>query len=449
MTQVFALHSAYGLATAAAAIDAGLLADSGTAPERLLVPFTSSRVPETTVSIGDDPALRSLRRRFHRIEPLERVLGPLHPSGWEPGESELPVLGRLLARAWDLDPHDLELCVQSPQVAPARTLLALFPTARLTIIGDGLMTYAPMRVRLPHTVTVRIARVVHADVVPGVRPLVGGPQAQTVPVPAAAFAAALRETDEPEPSVESGPSTVLVLGQYLSALELVTPAEELALQQRLVDRAAAWAPARIVFKPHPAAPPQLAEAVGARVAAHGIAFAEHRGRGAAELLAERLDARAVVAAFSTALPTAQTLFGREIGSAGTAQLLTALAPFENSNRVPLVLVDALTRADAPRATPARLQHLIDAVGYAMQPEVAAHLRPRAEELLHELDDAERRRYFADERLRLLGLPGAPRDSARERLLRPSGGVGPWEEWRLTAVGARRRAGRAWREIRGR
>lgn len=457
MTQLFALHSAYGLATAAAAIDAGLL-DTTTSEhvDRLLVPFTSSRVPETTVGIAVDPALRSLRERFGRIEELEGILGPLHPSSWEPSDGDLPILERLLTRVWSLDPHDLELFVQSPQVAPARTLMSLFPHARITVIGDGLMTYSPMRVRLPHTVAARIGRVVHADVVPGVRPLVGSPHAEIVPVPPAGFAAALRETDaaetdagETEAMFDEELPIVLVLGQYLSALGLMSPAEEIALQEQMIDRAARWSPRRIVFKPHPSAPPLLTDAVRARATAQGAAFEEYRGGLAAELLAERLDAVAVVAGFSTALPTVHTLFGRAIGAAGADTVLRRLTPFENSNRIPATIVDALTRDRSPYADPARLQLLVDAVGYAMQPEVAGHLRPRAEELLRGLDASERDRYFAPERLADLRLPGAPADGIVRRMLRPAGGVGRVEEWRLTAIGARRRVGRAWRAIRGR
>lgn len=460
MTQLFALHSAYGLATAAAAIDAGLLG-GGTGVDRLLVPFTSSRVPETTIGIAADPALVSLRSRFDRVEELEAVLGPLHPSSWEPAEGDLPILERLLTRAWELGPRDLELFVQSPQVAPARTLMSLFPGARITIIGDGLMTYSPMRVALPHTVSARIVRVVHADVVPGVRPLVGSPRAEVVPVVPERFAAALRETgagDTDAAETDAGVAaladdtnggTVLVLGQYLSALRLMSPAEEIALQKELIDRAAGWAPQRIVFKPHPAAPPLHTDAVRARAAAKGIAFAEYRGGLAAELLAEHLDAVAVVAGFSTALPTVHTLFGRAIGAAGTETVLRMLTPYENSNRIPATIVDALTRDDSPYDDPVRLQHLVDAVGYAMQPEIAGYLRGRAEEFLTGLDPVERDRYFTPERLSALGLPGGPAESAVRRMLRPSGGVGRVEEWRLTAIGARRRAGRAWRAIRGR
>ncbi|WP_136053940.1 polysialyltransferase family glycosyltransferase [Microbacterium sp. K24] len=460
MTQVFALHSAYGLATAAAAIDAGLL-DGGDRPDRLLVPFTSSRVPETTVGVAADPALRSLRGRFDRVEELEAILGPLHPSSWEPADGDLPILERLLTRAWKLDPRDLELFVQSPQVAPARTLMSLFPQARITIVGDGLMTYSPMRVALPHTVAARIGRVVHADVVPGVRPLVGSPYAEIVPVPPESFAAALRQTDAGETDAgeadagdarlddEAEGATALVLGQYLSALGLMTPAEEIALQKEMIDRAARWSPRRIVFKPHPAAPPLHTDAVRARAAALGIDFVEYRGGLAAELLAERLDAVAVVAGFSTALPTVRTLFGREIGAAGTETVLRMLTPFENSNRIPAVIVDALTRDRSPYEDPARLQLLVDAVGYAMQPEIAGHLRERAEGLLTGLDAVERDRYFTPERLSALRLPGAPAETTLQRMLRPAGGVGRVEEWRLTAIGARRRAGRAWRVIRGR
>ncbi|PRA80602.1 polysialyltransferase family glycosyltransferase [Microbacterium sp. MYb66] len=452
MTQLFALHSAYGLATAVAAIDAGLVGsgsrDGGA--ERILVPFTSSRVPETAVGIADDPVLGSLRDRFDRVEPLEDLLGPRHPSSWAPADADLPMLQRLLVRAWRLDPHGLELFVQSPQVAPARTLMEVFPQARITIVGDGLMTYSPMRVRMPYPVAARIERVVHADVVPGVRPLVGGADAEIVPVPSGSFAAALRETDAGGPeSVRDGASTVLVLGQYLSALGLMTAAQEIDLQRQLIDRAARWSPQRIVFKPHPAAPPLVTAAVRAQATAQGIDFVEYRGPLAAELLAERLDALAVVAGFSTALPTVQTLFGRAIGSAGNDAVLATLAPFENSNRIPVALVDALTREDSPYIEPARLQLLVDAVGYAMQPEIVGHLRGRAEELLDGLDPEERDRYFAPRRLAELRLPGAPSESALRRMLRPAGGVGRIEEWRLTALGARRRAGRAWRAIRGR
>lgn len=452
MTQLFALHSAHGLATAAAAIDGGLLGERG---ERLLVPFVSSRVPETSTSILTDSALSTLRDRFDRIEDLDALLGPLHPSSWKPEAADLPLLRRLLVRAWEIDTDDLELLVQSPQVAPAKTLLHIFPHARITIVGDGLMTYSPLRVKMPHTVTARISRVVHADIVPGVTPLVASPAADTVPVPAALFRGLLEETavavDDTADllSAVGGRPTALVLGQYLSALELVSEGEEVALQERMIDLAAASAVECIVFKPHPSAPPRLSDALRDRASLRGVGFREYRGALAAELLAERLDASLVVAGFSTALPTVHALFDRSIAAAGTATVLARLTPYENSNRVPATIVDAMTRPDSPYRDAEALQLLVDAVGFAMQPVVAGHLRPRAEALLATLAPAERDRYFSPARLAELRLPGAPVESPVRRAIRPAGGVGRVEELRLTALGARRRVGRAWKAIRGR
>lgn len=451
MTQLFVLHSAYGLTTAAAALDEGII-EAG--EERVLVPVNSARIPETSLAIHEQPNLRSLCARFDRIEPLDEILSPRHPSTWHPVAADLPILNRLLSRAWSLD-DDLELFVQSPQVAPARTLLSLFPHARITVIGDGLMTYSPMRVKLPRTVVERVGRVVYADVVPGAEPLVfsaaGGGGAERMPVPPAAFRKALLETTAADPQLDviaDGTPTVLVLGQYLSALGLASPAEEIAMQCDMIDRAAAWNPRRIVFKPHPSAPPLVTDAVRQRAEGHGAEFVEYRGVESAELVAERLDVVGVVAGFSTALPTVQALFDRPIASSGTQTVLRRLTPFENSNRVPATIVDALTRPDDRYREPAQLQLLIDAVGYAMQPKIAAHLRPRAEELLSGLDQPERDRYFARERLIGLRLPGAPAEPIVRRALRSAGGVGRAEEIRLTIRGARRRAARVWKVARG-
>lgn len=449
MTQLFALHSTYALATAVAALDTGQIEPDG---ERILVPFNTARVPETTRGLDELPHLARLRERFDRVEPLDGILAPLHPSSWVPEDADLPMLRRLFTRAWNLD-DDLELFVQSPQVAPARTLLSLFPHARITIIGDGLMTYSPIRMDLGRSIVERIGRVVYADVVPGVEPLVfAGAGAARVPVAPADFRAALAATESADAQLDDladGTPTALVLGQYLAALGLVTSDEEIAMQQEMVDRTAQWHPKRIVFKPHPSAPPAVTGAVRERAVSHGAHFVEYLGDQPAELVAERLDAVGIVAGFSTALPTAEAVFDRPIASAGTEQVLRRLSPFENSNRVPATIVDALTRPNSPYRDPARLQLLIDAVGYAMQPVIARHLRPRAEELLGQLSAAERRRYFSPARLAELQLPGAPPEGAVRRVLRSAGGVGRMEEFRLTLGGARRRADRAWKAVRGR
>jgi hypothetical protein len=166
------------------------------------------------------------------------------------------------------------------------------------------------------------------------------------------------------------------------------------------------------------------------------------------VLALRLNTVGVVAGFSSALTSAHAVLGLPIDSAGTETLLHRLDPFENSNRVPVTIIDALTRPDSPYRAPARMQGLVDAVGYCMQPMIMSHLRPRAERVLHGLDEGERHRYFSRRRLAELSLPGG-RHTFFSRALTPTGDVTRIEELRLTISGAQRRFGRAMKALQGR
>jgi len=448
MIQLFALHTAYGLMTAVAAIDEGLIAP---ADERVLIPINSAAIPETNRGLEEAPYLRSLLGRFDRIEPLTPLLQPLHPTGWSPRAQELPLLERLFRSAWRLDEEPIHVFVQTPQVAPTRTFLSMFAHAPLGIIGDGLMTYSPIRSPLPRSVLERIQTVVYADVVPGVEPLLF-PDATRAPIEAAAFARTAAEVDEsaddPELDLlaQDRTPTALVLGQYLTALDLVSRDEELAMQAQMIDRAGDWGVGRIVFKPHPSAPPALTDTVRARALRRGIAFTTYQGDVPAEAVAERLSVTGVVGGFSTALPTVHAIAGTPIAAVGNDVVLERLRPFENGNRVPATIVDAITRPGSSFADPRELQLLIEAVGYAMQPRIAADLRASAEELLERISPADRGRYFSPSRLAELSLPGAPRSHVLR--LRSSAGFGRAEEARLAVRGAIRRARRAWKAVRG-
>lgn len=447
MIQVFAVHSAYGLATIAGAVDAGLLGDQ----ERVLLAFNSAQIPELTRSVADASELASLRERFGRVEDLSAILGALHPSAFAPSEADLPLISHLLARALELDPNDLELYVQSPQVNPSLALMSLFPSAELGIIGDGLMTYSPMRIPLPHGVASRITRVVYADVVAGVRPLVGSPSASPIAVPPTAFRRALEETGataELPTQLADGARTVVVVGQYLAALSILTEEEEVSMQIDMVMEAVKFRPQRVVFKPHPAAPLTTSVELVREAQRFGVELVVYRGALSAELLAHRLKALAIVAGFSTSLVTANALYGIDMRAVGTGTVLRRLTPFENSNRIPATLIDIVVRGGERGAHPAHVQLLIDAVGYVMQPQNARHLRERAEQYLSTASERERTRYFNAERLSELRLPGAQPQKPLQRVLNPAGGVGRAEHVRLTALGARRRLGRAWRVLRG-
>jgi hypothetical protein len=139
----------------------------------------------------------------------------------------------------------------------------------------------------------------------------------------------------------------------------------------------------------------------------------------AEVLYEHTRPELVVGCFSTALLTAASFYGLRVARTGTELLLERIAPYQNSNRVPVTLVDAIL-PDADELTPesdpdwelpaapeirSRLTGLLRSVGFAMQPEIYPELREEARKFLAAQPDVRRRRYFKRRRLTALALPG--------------------------------------------
>ncbi|MCK6079566.1 alpha-2,8-polysialyltransferase family protein [Microbacterium sp. EYE_5] len=451
MTQVFVLNSAYGLMTAVAAMDAGAIPASGSG--RILVTVNAAIIPEAADGIDTAAHLATLRARFDRVVDLNELLAPERPPHWRVSGGEAPVLERLLRQAWRIGDGEVHLYLQSPQVAPSRVFIDIFAGAPVTIVGDGLMTYSPIRNRWPHSVAGRVVGVVYADTVPGVAPLLFAESgAARIPVPPPALRAVVGEvadaTADPAIDALTGlPRPALVLGQYLAALKLISVEEELQMQREMIDAAMRWRPSAIVFKPHPSAAPSVIDELADHARVRGVAFEVFRGTTPAEVLALRLPFVGAVAGFSTALPTLQALNGSPIAAVGTELLLQRLTPYENGNRIPVTIIDALTRADSPYRGE-RMQELVDAVGYAMQPLIADHLRPRAEAFLTSAPTRERERYFAQARLTSLQLPGGGRPGLLARVTARRDGASRITEATLAVRGAQRRSRRAWKALRG-
>ena len=138
----------------------------------------------------------------------------------------------------------------------------------------------------------------------------------------------------------------------------------------------------------------------------------------------------VVGCFSTALFTASAFYGLPVARIGTAPLLDGLTPYQNSNRVPVVLADALLpdlEGGKGEETPAAdtLDGLLDTLSYTMQPQIYPSLRAAAERHLSQHLSARTKRYFRRKRLTALGLPGGlperlafiPRNSTARRVVR--------------------------------
>ncbi|WP_216592075.1 polysialyltransferase family glycosyltransferase, partial [Streptomyces brasiliscabiei] len=101
----------------------------------------------------------------------------------------------------------------------------------------------------------RIDRLLHMDLVPDLKPLLlteFGVEAEIVPTDAfVKVLAELVDTGDEQPVIEE---PALLLGQYLSALNILTAEEDDDLHVRILKGAVALGHTRVVFMPHPSAP---------------------------------------------------------------------------------------------------------------------------------------------------------------------------------------------------
>uniref|UniRef100_UPI0015F05C40 polysialyltransferase family glycosyltransferase n=1 Tax=Streptomyces phytophilus TaxID=722715 RepID=UPI0015F05C40 len=425
-TQVFVASTLYGTATLAAALDAGLFP---AADRRVLLITNNAANPETTPAVDAMAGFAQLRSRFDDVRDWNHAIRPLHPAAWEPRAEDVPLWERHLRLLWDLGDDRLTLVVESIQVSPARALVQLFPDAALHVYADGLMSYGPTRNKLSSFVGTRVERLLHPDLLPGVRPMLlteFGVPPEIVPAEelkkVLAELSAAADLDLPAagpaagPAAESsggpaeGSSPALLLGQYLSALKILTAAEEEELHVRMLRGAAGLGHRDVVFKPHPMAPARVSRLLEDEADSLGVTLTVLDSPVLAEVLYERLRPALVAGAFSTALMTASTLYGLPVATLGTGTLLERLTPYENSNRVPVTIADALLPSlddpeavrgwRAPTAAEAqeKLGGLLTAVGFTMQPRIYARRRPEAERWLAAELDAETWRYFKRRRL---------------------------------------------------
>ncbi|MEV0953086.1 polysialyltransferase family glycosyltransferase [Promicromonospora sp. NPDC050249] len=412
MTQLVVASTLFGAATAAAAVDAGLL---GTPDgERVLLIVNNAPAPELTPALDEIEGADPVLRRFDRTVHLTDLIAPTHPSGWSPGQRERPAMERLLRKYWGLGDGPVDIVAESVWVNPAQALARIFHSSPVTVYADGLMSYGPTRSPLPLDVRQRLEGLLHLDLVPGLRPvLLSEYGIDPTVIPNESFRGIIEEIaakSHPAPEGEQ-PPTALVVGQYLAALGLMTRSDETRLHERMISAAAKSGAKHVRFKPHPSAPPSLTAPLADAATAAGVTFEIIDDPLPAEVLLAGRPYVAMVGCFSTALVTARTVFGVPSVAVDTGRVLKLLTPYENSNRMPVTIIDALHRKDTPYTDPARLQELVGAVAYCMQPRAHEAHRDTTIEFLAGLSEGERRRYISDSRVGALRLPGAPRKSA--------------------------------------
>ncbi|MYX42396.1 hypothetical protein GTW59_15160 [Streptomyces sp. SID89] len=438
-TQIFLASTLYGAATLAAALDSDRFA---AADRRILLVCNNAATPETTAPLDELPGFERLRDRFDEVLSWNETISPFHPSGWAPRPDDVPLWERYLRLLWRLGDDRVELAVESIQVNPALAVCQIFTGAPVTVYADGLMSYGPTRNKIDPLVGTRIDRLLHLDLVPGLRPVLlteFGVEPELVPTDA--FLKVLAELGDTAPESPGLPEEpALLLGQYLAALDILTAEEEEDLHVRMLRGVVGLGHARVVFKPHPSAPARWSRALEREAERLGAELTVLDTPVLAEVLYQRVRPALVAGCFSTGLFTAAALYGLPVARTGTGTLLERLTPYENSNRVPVTIVDALLPDldDAEAVTGQRrgmtveeLTELVEAVSFAMQPKIRPDLRPAAERYLAAQLDGHTRRYFKRRRLTSLALPGGvptqlafiPRNATVRRMARRARALG--------------------------
>ena len=427
-TQLFCASTLYGAATLAAALESGLF---GEADRRLLLVCNNATTPEISPALDEMPGFAPLRAHFDGVLSWNEAIRPFHPGAWAPRPDDVPLFERYLRMLWGLGTDRVELVLESLQVAPALSIATLFTDAPIDVYADGLMSYGPTRNKLDPLVGTRVRRLLHLDLVPGLRPLLlteFDVPAELVPTPA--FLKVMGELGAAVPPPELPEGAALLLGQYLSALDILSAEEEENLHLSMARGAVGRGHRTLVFKPHPTAPARYSRALEAEAEKLGVELTVLDTPVLAEVLYERVRPALVVGCFSTALFTASGLYDLPVARVGTELLLERLTPYQNSNRVPVVLADALLPDLGEKAgeepVPAdRLSELVTAVGFVMQPQLHRSLRPAATRYLSAHFGPRTRRYFRRKRLTSLGLPGGiperlaflPNNSTARRVVR--------------------------------
>ncbi|MEU0096973.1 polysialyltransferase family glycosyltransferase [Streptomyces sp. NPDC006267] len=402
----------------AAAVDAGCFTGPG---RRMLLLSRTGPAPEAVADVSETAGFERLRTRFDEVLSWNEAIFPFHPDGWLPRADDAPLWERHFRRAWGLGDERLELVVDAPHAGPARALAQVFAGVPVDVYAEGPRGFGPTGEKIPPLTGTRVRRLLHPELVPGVRPLLLGEygvEPQTVPaetigkVIAELADAAVASTGAGLPSVEA---PALLLGQDLAGAGLIPAAEEAGLRLEMVRGAAALGHTRLVFAPDPYAPRQDPAALLAEAGRLGVELTvlDTPLPVMADVLLHRLRPALVVGCTSTALFAAARFHGLPVATVGTGLLLERLTPYENPERIPATLADALLPelADADAVSRQRpgaeagLDGLLAAVGFAMRPKVRPDLRPAAERYLSDRLDGRTWRYFKRRRLASLALPG--------------------------------------------
>ncbi|MBK3553581.1 polysialyltransferase family glycosyltransferase [Streptomyces sp. MBT61] len=397
----------------AAAIDAGCFTEPD---RRILLLSRTGPAPETVADVSTSVGFERLRTRFDAVLSWNDAIAPFHPDGWHPRADDAPLWERHFRRAWGLGEEELELVVDSPHAGPARALTQVFAGTPVDVYAEGPGAYGPTGEKIPPLTGTRVRRLLHPDLVAGVRPLLLGEYGvEPRTVPAEAITKVVAELADGEVALPAVEEPALLLGQDLAGAGLIPAADEAGIRLEMVRGAAALGHTRLVYAPDPYAPWENPAALRAEADRLGVELTvlDSPLPVPADVLMQQLRPALVVGCTSAALFGAARFHGLPVAAVGTGLLLERLTPYENPERTAATLADAVlpgpgdaeavSRAGVGSA--AELDGLLAAVAFAMRPKVRPDLRPAAERYLATHLDGRTWRYFKRRRLASLALPG--------------------------------------------
>ncbi|MGW3584286.1 polysialyltransferase family glycosyltransferase [Streptomyces rubiginosohelvolus] len=409
--RIFHASSPGAVVLLAAAIDAGCFTEPD---RRILLLSRTGPAPETVADVSTSVGFERLRTRFDAVLSWNDAIAPFHPDGWHPRADDAPLWERHFRRAWGLGEEELELVVDSPHAGPARALTQVFAGTPVDVYAEGPGAYGPTGEKIPPLTGARVRRLLHPDLVAGVRPLLLGEYGvEPRTVPAEAITKVVAELADGEVALPAVEEPALLLGQDLAGAGLIPAADEAGLRLEMVRGAAALGHTRLVYAPDPYAPWENPAALRAEADRLGVELTVLDGPlpVPAAVLMQRLRPALVVGCTSAALFGAARFHGLPVATVGTALLLERLIPYENPERTAATLADAVlpglgdAESGVRVGSAAELDGLLAAVAFAMRPKVRSDLRPAAERYLAAHLDSRTWRYFKRRRLASLALPG--------------------------------------------
>ncbi|NED01741.1 hypothetical protein G3I55_08725 [Streptomyces sp. SID6648] len=409
--RIFHASSPGAVVLLAAAIDAGCFTEPD---RRILLLSRTGPAPETVADVSTSVGFERLRTRFDAVLSWNDAIAPFHPDGWHPRADDAPLWERHFRRAWGLGEEELELVVDSPHAGPARALTQVFAGTPVDVYAEGPGAYGPTGEKIPPLTGTRVRRLLHPDLVAGVRPLLLGEYGvEPRTVPAEAITKVVAELADGEVALPAVEEPALLLGQDLAGAGLIPAADEAGLRLAMVRGAAALGHTRLVYAPDPYAPWENPAAMRAEADRLGVELTVLDGPlpVPADVLMQRLRPALVVGCTSAALFGAARFHGLPVATVGTGLLLECLAPYENPERTATTLADAVlpglgdAESGVGVGSAAELDGLLAAVAFAMRPKVRSDLRPAAERYFAAHLDSRTWRYFKRRRLASLALPG--------------------------------------------